>query len=79
MNPSAPQPAPSHVGLLRCATCGNSLPCTRSDMLRFTKVGWPKCCAGVMALILSADKSAGDTALGPSLGNDPTGEAPPAK
>ncbi len=78
MSPSAPQPPQSHVGILRCSACGNTLPCSRPDMLRFTKAGWPKCCAGVMVLSLHADEPAGDTAQGPALGDDPTGEAPSA-
>ena len=36
--------------VLRCADCGQVVPCSLDDILRFSDVGWPRCCDEVMSL-----------------------------
>ena len=47
----------SHTGLgsfdlhaLRCADCGRVVPCSMDDIVRFSDLGWPRCCDEVMSL-----------------------------
>jgi hypothetical protein len=48
--------------LVNCARCGRSDECSASDLLRFTREGWPKCCGQVMALFTSVpNPGSGDT------------------
>ena len=46
---------------LYCATCGRAVRVSTGALLRFTKVGWPKCCGETMALRDSDQPGAADT------------------
>ena len=50
--------------LVRCDQCGRSNECSASELLRYTRQGWPKCCGQVMGLFIEAEKPGpDDTAL----------------
>ena len=50
--------------LLRCDLCGRTDEPSPSDLLRYTRTGWPRCCGQVMALFTEAEKPGpDDTAL----------------
>lgn len=34
--------------IVRCNTCGRVVECTATDLLRYTREGWPKCCGHVV-------------------------------
>jgi len=44
------------AGLLHCARCSNLVVCSSSELLRYTKLGWPKCCGEVMPLYTASEK-----------------------
>ena len=46
--------------LVRCDQCGRADECSASDLLRYTREGWPKCCGNVMALFSEAEKPGSD-------------------
>ena len=43
-------PPALRVGILRCFSCGSTVECRPPDLLRFTQVGWRRCCGEVMTL-----------------------------
>lgn len=48
--------APGSRRLVRCDQCGRSDECSASDLLRFTREGWPRCCGQVMVMFIEAEK-----------------------
>jgi hypothetical protein len=46
--------------LLRCDSCGRTVECTGSEVLRYTREGWPKCCNEVMTLFTEDERPASD-------------------
>lgn len=53
---------------VRCEQCGRADECSASDLLRFTREGWPRCCGQVMALFTEVEKrDSDDTARDPPL------------
>lgn len=67
--PTVPDPAlPAY--LLWCGACGRSEAKTATEVLGYTRIGWPKCCGQVMAYFAAERPSAIDTALDkPALPN----------
>jgi hypothetical protein len=53
-------PPPGTRRLVRCDQCGRTDECSPSELLRFTREGWPKCCGQVMALFTEAEKRGSD-------------------
>ncbi|MBN9121258.1 MAG: hypothetical protein J0I06_19255 [Planctomycetes bacterium] len=52
-NPPRPRFSVPHR-IVRCGACGRSVECTITDLLRYTREGWPKCCGQVMAFFTEA-------------------------
>ena len=46
---------------LYCSACGRAVRVSTGALLRFTKVGWPKCCGETMVLRDSDQPGAADT------------------
>jgi hypothetical protein len=42
--------------LLRCLSCGESVETDPTDLLKYMRIGWPKCCGQVMELYVPAAK-----------------------
>jgi hypothetical protein len=60
---SDPVPARHGTGrrrLLRCNVCSRTVECSKGELLRFTREGWPRCCAAVMFLFIEADANQAD-------------------
>src|SRR5262249_52922369 len=77
----ATDPIPAPPGyLLWCGTCGRSEGRTATEVLGYTRDGWPKCCNQVMAYFTaSARPNATDTSLDkPALGSGDTAPDKPA-
>lgn len=46
--------------LVRCDVCDRTVECSASDLLRYTREGWPRCCGQVMALYTEAVRPESD-------------------
>jgi hypothetical protein len=51
-------PTPEPRRLLRCPACGRTDDVTHADLMRYTRVGWPKCCGLTMAYFTEAERPA---------------------
>jgi hypothetical protein len=54
-DPSNANP-PTGRRIVRCDQCGRSRDVAYADLLRYTKVGWPMCCGGVMGYYVEAKR-----------------------
>jgi DNA-directed RNA polymerase subunit RPC12/RpoP len=52
----SPEPTTDPRRLLRCLACGQTTEVINTDLLRYTRQGWPKCCGHVMAYFTQAER-----------------------
>jgi hypothetical protein len=52
--------------IIRCNACGLTVECTASDLLQYTREGWPKCCEQVMTFFTETTR--------PSVDESPAGQ-----
>ncbi|MBN9120670.1 MAG: hypothetical protein J0I06_16220 [Planctomycetes bacterium] len=46
--------------LVRCDACDRTVGCSATDLLRYTREGWPRCCGQVMALFTETGRPEAD-------------------